>query len=57
MGQVHPEGAAEGYPCCNTGKSKEQSAEAIVLWPSGSSPPISLKDLGGTEHTAKVKGC
>lgn len=37
---------------------KEHHAEIIVLWPSASSPAnTSVKDLGGTEHTAKVKGC
>lgn len=60
LGQGHPgRAAAEGYPCCNTGKEvrgKEQHAEAIMLWPPECSPPNSLlKDLGGTEHIIQKK--
>lgn len=37
-------------------RGKEQRAEAIMLWPSGSSPPnTSLKDLGGTEQNTQQR--
>lgn len=57
-------GAGAPWKGCNWGlpllqhrvRCKEQNAEAIMPWPSGSSPPnTSLKDLGGMEQNIHEK--